>query len=209
MNKNIVKYTKLFILIVFLVILDQCSKYMIVQHLGKTRAIPILKHVFSFEYLENRGVAFGILFGKKYLIMIIVLIVTILLAYALVILERGLSSLDTNLNNSDNLNRSGNLNRSRKSNSFGKSIDRGFYTHVRTKFTILQIICSFLIAGSIGNMIDRIRLGYVIDFIKLDFINFPTFNVADCYVTVAAFALLITVLFFIKDEDLDLIRIRK
>ena len=37
--------------------------------------------------------------------------------------------------------------------------------------------------GGLGNMIDRVRLGYVVDMIKTDFINFPVFNVADCFIT--------------------------
>lgn len=43
---------------------------------------------------------------------------------------------------------------------------------------------SLIFAGGIGNMIDRISLGYVIDFISLEFINFPVFNIADIGVTV-------------------------
>ena len=45
-------------------------------------------------------------------------------------------------------------------------------------------LCSVLIcAGAIGNMIDRIRLGYVVDMIEVEFIKFPVFNVADCFIT--------------------------
>ncbi|MDO5101025.1 MAG: signal peptidase II [Eubacteriales bacterium] len=43
-----------------------------------------------------------------------------------------------------------------------------------------------LMAGAIGNLIDRIRFGYVVDFISLDIIHFPIFNVADIFVTLAA-----------------------
>lgn len=38
-------------------------------------------------------------------------------------------------------------------------------------------------AGGLGNMIDRVRLGYVVDMIEVDFIRFPVFNVADCFIT--------------------------
>ena len=38
-------------------------------------------------------------------------------------------------------------------------------------------------AGGLGNMIDRLRLGYVIDMIEVEFIRFPVFNVADCFIT--------------------------
>ena len=45
-------------------------------------------------------------------------------------------------------------------------------------------------AGGLGNMIDRIRLGYVVDMIETQFMNFPVFNVADCFITCGCFALL-------------------
>ncbi len=41
-------------------------------------------------------------------------------------------------------------------------------------------------AGGLGNMIDRLRLGYVIDMIEVEFIHFPVFNVADCFITCGA-----------------------
>ena len=53
-------------------------------------------------------------------------------------------------------------------------------------------------AGGLGNMIDRVRLGYVIDMIDLEFMNFPVFNVADCFITCGCFALMIHLIFFNK-----------
>ena len=38
-------------------------------------------------------------------------------------------------------------------------------------------------AGGLGNMIDRLRLGYVVDMIETQFMDFPVFNVADCFIT--------------------------
>ena len=52
--------------------------------------------------------------------------------------------------------------------------------------------------GGLGNMIDRVRLGYVIDMIKTDFMNFPVFNVADCFITCGCFAMIFSLLFFNK-----------
>lgn len=71
------------------------------------------------------------------------------------------------------------------------------------KFSILNGIIIFLISGAIGNYIDRILNNYVVDFIYFSLINFPVFNIADCYVTVAVFVLLVVVMFFYKDEDLE------
>ena len=62
--------------------------------------------------------------------------------------------------------------------------------------------CAVLVcAGAIGNMIDRIRLNYVIDFFYFSLIDFPIFYVADCYVVVACVLFAILVLFYYKDED--------
>lgn len=70
-------------------------------------------------------------------------------------------------------------------------------------FLPLRICLLFIASGAIGNMIDRIRLDYVIDFLYFKLIDFPVFNVADIYVTVSAFALVFLILFHYKDEDLE------
>ena len=54
-------------------------------------------------------------------------------------------------------------------------------------------------AGGMGNMIDRLRLGYVVDMIQTDFMNFPVFNIADCFITCSCF-LLMAHLFLINKE---------
>lgn len=65
------------------------------------------------------------------------------------------------------------------------------------KSDTLSIISYILIiSGALGNLIDRIRLGYVVDF--LDFIifgyDYPVFNIADCFITVGCFILIIMVI---------------
>ena len=54
-------------------------------------------------------------------------------------------------------------------------------------------------AGGLGNMIDRIRLGFVVDMIEVDFMRFPVFNVADCFITCGC-VLLIAHLVFCNKE---------
>lgn len=71
------------------------------------------------------------------------------------------------------------------------------------KMTNIRILIVFIVAGGIGNMIDRMRLGYVIDFFYFKLINFPIFNVADIYVTVSIVLLFILIIFFFKEEELD------
>lgn len=69
------------------------------------------------------------------------------------------------------------------------------------RYNFLRIILVFILAGAVGNLIDRISLAYVVDFIYFALINFPTFNIADSYVVVAAFAFLFLAIFYYKDED--------
>ena len=71
------------------------------------------------------------------------------------------------------------------------------------RFMPLRVCLVLIISGAIGNMIDRVRLQYVIDFFYFKLIDFPIFNVADIYVTVAAIGLIILILFYYKDEELN------
>ncbi len=52
--------------------------------------------------------------------------------------------------------------------------------------------------GGLGNMIDRVRLGYVVDMIETTFIEFPVFNVADCFITCGCILMMISLIFFNK-----------
>lgn len=70
-------------------------------------------------------------------------------------------------------------------------------------FRPLQWVTVFVMAGAIGNFIDRIRLGYVIDFFYFEWINFPIFNVADIYVTCSVILFLVLFLFCYKEKDID------
>ncbi|MGM0204470.1 lipoprotein signal peptidase [Enterococcus sp. AZ187] len=56
---------------------------------------------------------------------------------------------------------------------------------------------SFVLAGAIGNFIDRVRLGYVVDMLQTDFMNFPIFNVADSTLVVGVICIFI---YLILDE---------
>ncbi|MCR5650625.1 MAG: signal peptidase II [Lachnospiraceae bacterium] len=75
------------------------------------------------------------------------------------------------------------------------------------KYRLLRICFVFMAAGAAGNLYDRIFFNYVIDFIYFSYINFPVFNVADCYVTVSTAVLIILLLFVFREEDLDLKKI--
>ena len=53
--------------------------------------------------------------------------------------------------------------------------------------------------GGLGNVIDRVRLGYVVDMIEVEFMNFAVFNVADCFITCGCMAMIVSLLFFNKE----------
>ncbi|MFT4143270.1 MAG: signal peptidase II [Mobilitalea sp.] len=78
-----------------------------------------------------------------------------------------------------------------------------FYTKIprEKRFKPLSIIIVFILAGAVGNLIDRFVLGHVVDFIYFELINFPLFNFADICLTVSSILLFILAIFYYKDED--------
>ena len=139
------------ILIIWLVViaavvaLDQASKLLVINFLDKEEPLEIIKGVFRFTYVENRGAAFGSFSDNRWVFMVIS---SVAIIGMLVYLWK-------------------------------------FRPSSRLACTSL----SFIIGGGIGNMIDRVYLGYVVDF--LDFCAFPeiwtwVFNVADAFVCIGA-----------------------
>lgn len=66
-----------------------------------------------------------------------------------------------------------------------------FLATKKSKSKIVNSCLILMVSGGIGNIIDRIRLHYVVDFIEPVFVNFAVFNFADCLITVGAFTLII------------------
>lgn len=152
--------------VVLLVVIDQITKYWARTSLQENGPIDVIKGVFSFEYLENRGIAFG-LFQDKFIIFVIF---TVIILFAIGFLFLRLPD------------------------------DK--------RYRPLQISMIFVAAGAIGNMIDRIFLNYVVDFLYFNLIDFPIFNIADCYVTVTLFVLVFLILFYYKEEELHFFKKR-
>lgn len=73
----------------------------------------------------------------------------------------------------------------------------------KKRFRYLTIDLIFIIAGALGNYVDRLIRQSVIDFIYFSLIDFPIFNVADIYVTCSVIFLFFLILFYLKDEDLE------
>ena len=67
-------------------------------------------------------------------------------------------------------------------------------------FTAFERWCIIAVyGGGLGNMVDRVRLGYVVDMIETKFIRFPVFNVADCFITCGCVALIVHLVLFNRE----------
>lgn len=147
------------LLLALLVALDQYTKYIAVQRLKNQPAFNIINGVLEFNYLENRGAAFGMLQNQKIFFVFVAIIFLCVIAYVLV------------------------------------------KAPLEKKYFKLHILLVMIAGGAIGNLIDRLRLDYVVDFIYIVLINFPIFNVADMFVTFSTALLVIQVLFVYKEND--------
>ena len=70
----------------------------------------------------------------------------------------------------------------------------------KKEYIWLRVSFVLILAGAIGNVIDRFFRGYVVDFFEFTFMNWPVFNVADIYVVVGTILFAFLLLFVIKEE---------
>ena len=75
-----------------------------------------------------------------------------------------------------------------------------YFIKKRPKNKLLCISLAMMFAGALGNAVDRICYGYVVDFIKTTFMNFAVFNIADIAITVGACLLVVYTMFFDEKE---------
>ena len=68
----------------------------------------------------------------------------------------------------------------------------------------MRVSLLLVLSGAIGNIIDRVFRGYVVDFFEFTFFDWPVFNVADIYVVVGVILLTFLILFVVKDDDLSM-----
>lgn len=150
-----------FMLFVILVITDQLTKHLAVVRLKNQAAYNLINGILEFNYLENRGAAFGVLQNQKYFFVFVALIFIGVIVFVLIKVP------------------------------------------TQKKYYSLNILLVMIAAGAVGNMIDRVRYDYVVDFIYLVCIQFPIFNVADIYVTTATVILVFQILFVYKTNDFN------
>ena len=146
--------------------LDQWVKHLTVLHLQNGADIPLIEGVFRLTYVENRGAAFGLLTGGRW----IFIALTVVVLGAIVVY---------------------------------------FIRLPKTKQTcFLRCALVVLCGGALGNFLDRVRQGYVVDMFYFHWFEFPVFNVADILTVAATFAICAMILFpkafhteFIFGED--------
>ena len=76
-----------------------------------------------------------------------------------------------------------------------------YMTIKRPKDRMLVTALTFMMGGAVGNVVDRVRLGYVIDFFDFALIDFPVFNVADCFITIGAVLFAVYVIFLSDKKE--------
>lgn len=74
------------------------------------------------------------------------------------------------------------------------------------RFTPLRISLTILFAGAVGNFIDRVKTGFVVDMFHFYWFEFPVFNVADICVVISCILLIFLMLFYYKEEELDFMK---
>lgn len=144
-----------------LIFADQFTKYLTLHYLKNTSGVVLIPGVFEFQYVENRGAAFGILQQKRFLLILISVAILGVLYF------------------------------------FYRKFPEG------KRYLPLRILSVLLVSGALGNMIDRIFRGFVVDFFYFKLINFPVFNIADCYVVISVIVLFFLFCFYYSDEELD------
>lgn len=128
------------ILAAALVAIDQLVKYLVLQYIPLGGHVPFIPHIMELTYVENTGAAFSLFSQHTWLLALISLVMSVVLAVA---------------------------------------IWKNFFRHPLGKLTL-----TLLLAGAVGNLIDRAFRGFVVDMFNVLFMNFAVFNVADICVVV-------------------------
>lgn len=146
--------------VVVLISIDQVTKFLTIKYLMPIDSVTIIDGFFRLTYVENRGAAFGILQGAKWLFVVI----------AVVLIVCGVIY-------------------------FKKLVKTGGNKLMMTALVMVG-------AGAVGNIIDRLYYGFVVDMLDFDIFgyNFPVFNFADILVCVGAALMVVCLGFMDKSK---------
>ncbi len=134
---------------VFIILLDQVSKFLVISTLGFERSKNIIPSLLNLTIVKNKGAAFS-LFSNSTNFLTITSFIASLLLIAIIL----------------------------------KSPPKSYWNFIGL---------AYLLGGTLGNGIDRLFKGYVIDFLELVPINFPIFNVADISINIAIICFIIDI----------------
>ncbi len=166
-KSKLIKLTIDLFMMVLLTFFDQLTKYLAVLYLKGRPSVPILEDILVFQYLENKGAAFGMLQNQKIFFIFIEVLILFVIAFVLIRMPS------------------------------------------HKKYTLMHAILVFVASGAVGNMIDRVAQDYVVDFIYIELIDFPIFNLADIYVTFATAVFIAAVLFYYKEDDFAFLSVKQ
>ena len=149
--KKLTKQDKTFFLItIFVIILDQLTKFLVKHFMMFKQSVPLIKNIFHFTYTTNTGSAFSLFQNQT----------SLLIWFSIIVIGAILYNYDKIIKN--------------------KIMTYGF---------------ALILAGAIGNLIDRVFLRRVVDFI--DFRVWPVFNIAD---SAAVIGVILLVIYLIKEK---------
>ena len=138
------------ILALVLVALDQLVKYLVLQNIPLGGHVPFIPYLLELTYVQNTGAAFSIFSEHTWMLALVSLVMSVVLALALW---------------------------------------KNFFRHPLGKVTL-----TLLLAGAVGNLIDRVFRGFVVDMFNVLFMNFAVFNVADICVVCGGILLVVCLL---------------
>ena len=136
----------------FIILLDQVSKFLVLSTLGFERSKNIIPNLLNFTLVKNKGAAFSLFTNSTNSLTVISIIASLLLITIIL-----------------------------------RSPPKSYWNCIGL---------AYLLGGTVGNGIDRLLNGYVLDFLELVPINFPIFNVADISINIA-------IIYFIIDISKD------
>lgn len=145
------------LLALFIVVIDQLSKFYIQTHMELGMSIPVIQDVFHITYILNPGAAFGLFENQTTFFVIIAVCMVVSAIY--------------------------------------------FYPMIPNQYRLLRFATGLVVGGAMGNVIDRIKTGYVVDF--FDFRIWPIFNIADVGIVCGVGCIIFTIIYLYKEDGME------
>tara|TARA_Y100001968_G_scaffold280787_1_gene277596 strand:+ start:306 stop:794 length:489 start_codon:yes stop_codon:yes gene_type:complete len=161
MNSLSNRKTKIIIYSLFIIFIDQSSKFFVSTTLGLERSRNIIPNLLNFTLIKNKGAAFGLFSTSTTFLTIISILVSLLLITIIL-----------------------------------KSPPKSYWNIIGL---------AYLLGGTVGNGIDRLFKGYVLDFLELLPFNFPIFNIADIAINIAIICFIFDII-STKDQSIKYIK---